>query len=97
MSEDQSFEITARAGADCEVNLQSTPGSGAVWRYVPASDLPILVRQEMRPVGEGVGGQAQQVFVFRIPQAGDVTLDFELKRSWEPQVRSRARAVVHVR
>lgn len=93
---DQIFNLSVKVGEEFDISLTSTPGSGAIWYFTPASGGPELVRQETTPQGSGVGGPATQTFVFRCDQAGAYQLSFDLKRAWEPTVRSHATANVQV-
>ena len=93
---DPHFDLSVKTGEEFEINLTSTPGSGAVWYLTPVPPMPELIQQETTPQGAGVGGPATQRFVFRCDQAGTYQLSFDLKRAWEPTVRSHATASVQV-
>lgn len=77
------------------VELESIPGSGAIWYYVPSSDMVKLAREERKASAE-IGGALLQVFVFRAEVPGTYILNFELKRAWEHVVRRRTSVTVSV-
>lgn len=88
--------LRARAQQEFTVELESHPGSGAMWRYEMSPGTPQLVREELKPVNDSIGSPAIQVFTFRADQPGRHTLTFELKREWEPAARSRKEITVDV-
>ena len=92
---DQQLQRSARVGEEFAVDLESTPGSGAIWYCVPFSDAVILAREERKP-SDDIGGTLLQTFVFHADAPGTYLLHFELKRAWEKIVRSRVSVTVSV-
>jgi predicted secreted protein len=82
-------QISVGRDQEFNVELQSYPGSGAKWQFVPQSDGPRLVKQDSRPNDKSIGAAATQVFTFRADAPGTYKLLFELKRAWEPTARNR--------
>ena len=91
---DQRFHVSIHQGEEFQVELDSNPGSGALWYLTADSDGPRLVRQETVAQRLDIGGAAIQRFVFCWDQSGTHDLHFELKRVWESHVRRRATVTV---
>jgi predicted secreted protein len=85
---DEQLQRSARSGQAFTVDLESTPGSGTIWYYVPTSGAPELAQEDRKPSAD-IGGTLVQTFVFRIGAPGTYLLQFELKRAWENIVRRR--------
>jgi predicted secreted protein len=92
---DEQLQRSASAGQEFVVDLESTPGSGAIWYYVPLPGVTMLAREERKP-SASIGGTLVQTFVFRAETAGTYVLNFELKRVWESTVRRRVSVTVSV-
>jgi predicted secreted protein len=88
--------LTARVGEPVRIVLSSTPGTGAMW--YPSSIPPHaeIATMDSIPTGTGVGGSVQQVFLFTADAPGTYTLSFQLKRAWEPVVRSERHFIIRV-
>jgi predicted secreted protein len=89
-------KLSVAKGQDFHVELQSYPGSGALWSWVPSSDGPRLVSETTHAQDESIGSGALQVFAFQAEAPGTHTLVFELKRPWESSSRSRKEITVEV-
>jgi len=92
---DQQLQRSAHPGEEFAIDLESTPGSGAIWYYVPISGAPTLAREERKP-SDNIGGTLIQTFVFRAGAPGTCLLHFELRRAWEEIVRRRVSVTVSV-
>jgi predicted secreted protein len=87
--------VSARTGQEFKVELQTYPGSGAMWRYA-SSDGPQLVRKTTQTLEDSIGAAAFQVFTLRGDNPGSYDLIFELKRAWEASPRDRKEIKVDV-
>jgi Chagasin family peptidase inhibitor I42 len=92
---DEQLQRSARSRQAFTVDLESTPGSGTIWYYVPISGAPELAQEDRKP-SANIGGTLVQTFVFRIGAPGIYLLQFELKRAWENIVRRRISVTVSV-
>ena len=89
--------LTGCVGVPVRILLESTPGSGAIW-YAPAPPPGTTIDSlDSIVAGPGIGGSVQQVFLFRADAPGIYTLDFQLKRAWEPVVRDERSVIVRIR
>ena len=88
MDQQLQLQRSARSGEEFAVDLESTPGSGAIWYFVPFSDAAVLVREDRKP-SDNIGGALIQTFVFRVDAPGTYLLHLELRRAWEEIVRRR--------
>lgn len=93
---DSEINLTAHPGEQVEVALQSTPGTGAIWRLSPDVRQPDSL-EEHREATPGIGGAVTQLFTFAYTKPGDYRLAFDLKRPWEPEVRNHVSVNVEVR
>ena len=80
--------ISTAVGDEFEVRLKATPSTGYVWE---AQSLPESVQlsgsdYEQPSPNPRPGDPAIQVFRFRANRAGDYTITFVLKRTWESDV-----------
>jgi inhibitor of cysteine peptidase len=70
-----------------EVRLAATPTTGFKWQL---GDVPqgveLLDTRFDQGVGAAPGDSGQQVFRFRVAQAGNFVLPFELKQPWSTEV-----------
>ena len=89
--------LTATAGQELRVELESIPASGARWQHLQDASGPQLMREEGQPLGQAAGDATLQVFVFRCGQPGSYTLRFQLRRVWEPLPRQEKTIHVDVR
>ena len=89
-------QLTGRVGEPVHVYPESTPGTGAIW-YAPAAPPASTIESlDAIPADPGMGGAVLQDFVFTADAPGTYTLDFRLKREWEPVVRGERRVVIQV-
>lgn len=91
------LHLQATAGQALTIKLDAIPGAGAMWQTPSAPAGCSLVLADTVPSGPGVGGTASQHFVLTCSQAGEQHLRFELKRSWESEVRAVQAVVVSVK
>lgn len=89
--------ISAVVGAEFQVELESTPTTGAVWQWKALASGPRLVREDRRAQDTSPGSSSTQVFTFRADSPGDFVLHFELKRAWEASARLDTQIRVQVR
>jgi len=88
--------LTGCVGVPLRVLLTSTPGTGAIW-YAPAAPPGTTIDSlDAIPASPGIGGPVHQVFLFKADAPGTYTLDFQLKRAWEPIVREERHLVIKV-
>jgi hypothetical protein len=88
--------LTGSVGEPVRICLESTPGTGAIW-YAPAAPPHATIDSlDAIPASPGIGGSVHQVFLFRADAPGTYTLSFQLKREWEPVVRSERRFVIRI-
>jgi len=83
--------VTAAAGTQFAIELESNPTTGYEWQPVFSPEKVRLVRHELSPRGrqegrEGpaLGAGGTERFVFEALAAGTTTIRMALKRSWEP-------------
>jgi predicted secreted protein len=96
MNDLQGFtHVSARTGQEFKIELQTYPGSGAMWRYA-SSEGPQLISKTTQTLEDNIGAAAIQVFTLRGDNPGSYHLIFELKRSWEPSPRDRKEIQVEV-
>lgn len=93
---DTQVNLSAHAGEQVEVALQSTPSTGAIWRLAPGVRQPDSLHEHREPT-QGIGGAVTQLFTFSYTHPGKYELAFDLKRPWEPEVRNHVRVHVDVR
>jgi hypothetical protein len=88
--------LTGRVGVPVRILLESTPGTGAIW--YPSSVPPgtTIDSLDSIPISPGIGGSVHQVFLFQADVPGTYTLDFQLKREWEPVVRGERHVVIQI-
>lgn len=91
------LHLQASVGQALTIALDAIPGAGAMWQTPTAPDGCTLVLADTVASGPGVGGQASQRFVLTCSQAGERQLRFELKRSWEAEVRAVQAVLVTVK
>lgn len=97
MSESEPTKISATRDSDFEVQLESSPTSGALWHFLPAGEGPELITQTTIPNTQSIGGTARQVFTFRAGAPGNHKLVFELRRAWESSASERQEILVDVK
>jgi predicted secreted protein len=88
--------LTGRVGAPVRILLESTPGTGAIWYAPVAPPHATIDSLDSISAGPGIGGPVQQVFLFRADAPGTYTLNFQLKRVWEPVVRRERHFVIQI-
>jgi predicted secreted protein len=88
-------QLSVDKGQEFKVELESFPGSGAVWRYVSPAG-PQLVSETTKSRDDSIGAAALQVFTLRADVPGSYDLIFELKRAWESSPRRRKEIKVEV-
>ncbi len=89
--------LTGCVGVPVRILLESTPGSGAIW-YAPTPPTGTTIDSlDSIPASPGIGGSVQQVFLFQADAPGIYTLDFQLKRTWEPVVRDERSVIIRIR
>ncbi len=95
--------ITAAAGTQFAIELESNPTTGYEWQPVFSPDRVRLVRRELSPAGRQADGEGPafgaggaERFVFEALAAGATVIGMALKRSWEPAalVERRYRVIV---
>jgi predicted secreted protein len=89
-------QLTGRVGEPVQIRLASTPGTGAIWYAPPSPPHTTIESMASKPLGSGVGGSVQQVFVFRADAPGTYPLEFRLKREWEKEVRKEQKVVIRI-
>lgn len=89
-------QLTGKVGSPVQILLESTPGTGAIWYAPPSPPHTTITSLDSKPLGSGVGGSVQQVFVFQADAPGTYTLDFRLKREWETEVRRERKVVIRI-
>lgn len=89
-------QLSVAPDQDFDVELESYPGSGAKWQFIPQGDVPRLVQQTTRVSDQGIGAAATQIFTFHSDAPGTYQLVFELKRAWEPSARNRKEIKIDV-
>ncbi len=78
--------MLAQIGLPFEIELKSGPGTGYQWQPVAVPEDIELLGSDYRPTpGAQIGDPATQVFRFRASKAGQYSLRFVLKRSWEKE------------
>jgi len=91
-------QITTAPGEEFVVRLAAVATAGYQWEV---RTLPPGIRLE-NPAPENIpgdrpGGTVTEVFRFRAEKAGDYTITFDCKRSWEATVASTHTVTVRVR
>ncbi len=81
------IEKTVSHGEPFKVSLQSSSGTGASWFWKASDPAITLVSEVSEPIGDSPGDPARKLFVFQAARPGTYLIQFELRRSWEKQVR----------
>lgn len=89
-------QMTGRVGEAVQIRLASTPGTGAIWYAPPPPPHTTIESMASKPMGSGVGGSVQQVFVFQADAPGTYSLEFRLKRQWEKEVQKERTVVIRI-
>lgn len=77
------LHLHAGAGQPLAIELDGAPAAGLLWQPPAAPPGCTLRAAGTSPAGAGVGGPVRQAFEFTASRAGEWTLRFELRRSWE--------------
>ena len=94
---DLRLSVSTQVGGEFAIRLDSNPGTGAIWYFVPSMGGSELLREISEPHGVAISSAATQTFVFRGTTPGTHELRFALKRSWESLVLRHAVASVTIR
>ena len=91
--------LLVRSGEEFEVSLAAVPSSGHEWQIVTCPrEIEFIARSYVQPSDDAhsAGGTSTCVFRFRASTAGQYTIPFVLKRSWEKRTISKRIFQVHV-
>ena len=89
--------LKASAGKPFQVELAATPTTGYAWELAAAPDGVQLLGSHFTPPTSAVpGAGGTQVFELQAARPGHLSLQFVLKRSWEPEPARRETVEVEV-
>ena len=82
--------LRSKVGDDFEIRLEANPTTGYVWEFSvqsePAGGAIALLNMRWDEVKSDIAGaRVVQVFLFHSIAAGEVTLIFQYRRSWEKE------------